>query len=245
MADALRRSLEDLNTVVELFSTFEIPDFARETEFVSLKGETDYPFIGGRLVSSDGQEQGEDDYLSMTQEYVVKGNTSKWTRLSRASYAVGALARFNNNHTFLHPEALKIADRFKLRPVHHNPFMHNVAQLVECIHTVHDGIRLIEELVESPLDATMAQVTPRAGEGIGAVEAPRGLLIHHYVFDEEGTIVKANCVVPTTQNNANIHLDLKALVEKYAKEGMTDEKLELLCSMLVRAYDPCLSCSVH
>jgi sulfhydrogenase subunit alpha len=245
LADALRRCMGDLNTVTELFTTFDMPDFARETEFVSLKGEDDYPFIGGRLVSSDGVERAESEYAFMTQEYVVEGNTSKWTRLSRESFAVGALARFNNNHRFLHEEALRVADRFKLAPVHHNPFMHNVAQLAECVHAVLDSIRLIEELAASPPEETMAQVTPRAGEGVGAVEAPRGLLIHHYTFDEEGTIVKANCVVPTTQNNANIHLDLQDLVKKFAVKGMTDERLELLCSMLVRAYDPCLSCAVH
>jgi len=57
--------------------------------------------------------------------------------------------------------------------------------------------------------------------------------------------VRANCIIPTTQNNANIQHDLGGLVERFAVAGMTDEKLELLCSMLVRAYDPCISCSVH
>jgi coenzyme F420-reducing hydrogenase alpha subunit len=52
-------------------------------------------------------------------------------------------------------------------------------------------------------------------------------------------------VIPTTQNNANIHHDLQRFVEQRATEGMTDEELELGCSMLVRAYDPCVSCSVH
>jgi len=77
------------------------------------------------------------------------------------------------------------------------------------------------------------------------VEVPRGILYHHYEYDKEGRIVRANCVIPTTQNNANIHHDLKSLVEQYAVTGMTDQKLEHLCSMLVRAYDPCISCSVH
>ena len=81
--------------------------------------------------------------------------------------------------------------------------------------------------------------------GVGAVEVPRGILYHHYEYDDRGRIVRANCVIPTTQNNANIHHDMRSLVEQFGREGMTDEKLELLCSMLVRAYDPCISCSVH
>ena len=58
-------------------------------------------------------------------------------------------------------------------------------------------------------------------------------------------LLEADCVIPTTQNHANIQDDLTLLVTQQAREGMTDADLELLCSMLVRAYDPCISCSVH
>ena len=245
LRDELERSLDDLAVAAELFHTFEIPDFVRETEFVSLKGEDEYPFIGGGLISSDGVEHAEHEYLPMTNEYVDKNNTSKWCKLSRESFAVGALARFNNNHSLLHPQALEIASSLGLSPVCHNPFMNNVAQLVECVHVVHDSIRLIDLLLESDSGPTMVPVTPQAGEGVGAVEAPRGILYHYYKYDEKGRITRADCVIPTTQNNANIHHDMHDLVEQFAVQGMTNEKLELLCSMLVRAYDPCISCSVH
>jgi coenzyme F420-reducing hydrogenase alpha subunit len=243
--DALVRASDDLAATADLFRGFEVPDFARETEFVSLKGDGEYPWIGGRLVSSDGVEKAEHEYLAMTNEYVDDNNTSKWTRLSRESFAVGALARFNNNAHLLLPEAVKVASDLGLAPVSHNPFMNNVAQLVECVHCVHDSIRLIDDLVQDPTAETIVPVTPQAGEGVGAVEVPRGILYHHYEYGDDGRVVRANCVIPTTQNNANIHLDMRALVGQFAKEGMTDEKLELLCSMLVRAYDPCISCSVH
>ena len=245
MSDELKRSLEDLETAVSLFSSLQIPDFKRETEFVSLKGESDYPWIGGRLLSTDGVDLPEEEYLKMTNEFVEKNNTSKWCRLSRESFAVGALARFNNSHAYLHPEAARIANMFGLSPVNHNPFMNNIAQLVECVHVTHDSIRLIEELSQMKNAETMAKVEPKAGEGVGAVEVPRGILYHHYTYDEEGRIVRANCVIPTTQNNANIHFDLPELAKKFAVSGMTDGRLELLCSMLVRSYDPCISCSVH
>ncbi len=245
LRDELTRSLDDLDTTVKLFQTFKLPDFARETEFVSLKGENEYPFIGGRLLSTDGIEKAENEYLSMTNEYLDENNTSKWCKLSRDSLAVGALARFNNNHRFLHPRAREVASLLALEPVCHNPFMNNIAQLVECVHVTHNAIGLINELLETDPGPTMVKVTPIQGEGIGAVEAPRGILYHHYKYDKSGHVTKANCVIPTTQNNANIHHDLHNLVEQYAVDGMTNEKLELLCSMLVRSYDPCISCSVH
>ena len=240
----LERAVDDLRAAVELFGTLEIPDFERETEFVSLKAEGEYPFIGGRLISTDGVEMAESDYRDMTNEYVTENNTSKWCKLSRESFAVGALARVNNNYHRLHPKARAAAVQFDLAPVCYNPFMNNVAQLIECVHAAHDSMRLIDQLLDGGGE-TMAPVTPRAGRGVGAVEVPRGILYHEYEYDGDGRIVRANCVIPTTQNNANIQHDLEALVKQYAVEGMTDERLELLASMLVRAYDPCISCSVH
>ena len=241
----LENSVDDLDAAVELFSTLDIPDFVRETEFVSLKGERDYPFIGGQLLSTDGVERAESEYRAMTNEYVTENNTSKWCKLSRESLAVGALARVNNNYHRLHPKARATAVLFDLAPICHNPFMNNVAQLVECVHVLHESIEIIEELLDAGPVETMTPVTPRAGTGIGAVEVPRGILYHEYEYDDTGRVVRANCVIPTTQNNANIHHDIGALAKQFAVKGMTDEKLSLLCSMLVRAYDPCISCSVH
>ncbi len=246
LRDALERSLEDLATSVELVAGFSIPRFARETEFVSLKGESDYAFIGRTAVSSDGVERDVSDYRQMTNEYVVKHSTSKYCRLSRDSFAVGPLARFNNNHEHLHPAAAEVASRLGLEPVCHNPFMAHVARLVECVHATHQAIHLIEEIADTGAsERAAADVEPRAGEGIGAVEAPRGILYHHYEYGANGKIVRANCVIPTTQNHANIQNDLTDLVAQSAETMMQDGEIELLGSMLVRAYDPCISCSVH
>ncbi len=242
----LEQALDDLDATAELLATFEIPDFERETEFVALRGESEYPFIGGRLVSSDGVERAEDEYLEMTNEVVVEGNTSKWSSLSRESYAVGPLARCNLNFELLHPEARRVAANLGLAPLCHNPFMAHVARLVECVHCAHDAIRLVDEIVSAGDEPAMALVAPVAGEGVGAVEAPSGILFHHYRYGGDGRIEKANCVVPTTQNNGNIHRDLPDFVRQMVDRGVNDDqRLELLCSMLVRSYDPCVSCSVH
>lgn len=238
-------SLEDINRAVRLYAGFAIPAFTRETEFVSLQGDADYPWIGGSMVSTDGVKRPEAEYRAMSNEYLDSRNTSKWCRLSRPSLAVGALARCNNNFHLLHPEAAAAAKNLGLTPVCHNPFMNNIAQLIECLHVSHDAIRLIAELLEDSTAPTMIKVTPRAGDGVGAIEVPRGILYHSYRYDRDGYIVSADCVIPTTQNNANIHLDLPALAQQSASSGMTDGELARLCAMLVRAYDPCVSCSVH
>lgn len=237
--------IPDLLKTAELFKTFPIPVFERETEFVSLKGAGKYPFIGGDLVSTDGVCKREDEYRQMTNEYLVEHSTSKWSRLSRKSFAVGALARINNNFEFLHPGAKDVAAALGLAPVVHNPYMNNIAQLVESAHVVLESIELIDELLDTQRDEPRQAVVPRKGVGVGAVEVPRGILYHCYEFDGSGRLVKSDCVIPTSQNHANIQYDLEELVAKCAGEGKSDRELTLLSEMLVRSYDPCISCSVH
>lgn len=248
--DLIRRrlvmSLVDLTHTADLFATLALPGFRRETEFVSLAaGSNGYPFIGGDLVSSDGVRRSEHEYRSMTNEYCVARSTSKWSRLSRQSFAVGALARVNNNFAALSDGAGEVARAFGLAPVNHNPFMNNIAQLVECVHVVEDSIRLIDSLTAASWTQPRQPVVPRAGVGVGAVEVPRGILYHSYEFDPDGRILRADCVIPTSQNHANIQHDIEELARQYADEGKSDREIELAASMLVRAYDPCISCSVH
>jgi len=241
----LEGAMVDLSQTAELFRSFPVPDFSRETEFVSLKGEGDYPFIGGDLVSTDGVRMKEKDYAKMTNEYSVKQSTAKWARLSRDSFAVGALARINNNFVYLHPTARELSESFGLRPVNHNPFMNNIAQLIECVHVTLDSINLINEILDTEWDEPRQPVKHKKGTGVSAVEVPRGILYHSYEFDRDGKIVKSDCVIPTGQNHANIHYDLMALAGEFAEGGKKDADIELLAEMLVRSYDPCISCSVH
>lgn len=236
-------ALEDLEATVQLFSTFELPDFARETEFIALKDPAEFALISGDISSTDTGITAVSDYLGVTNEYCVPQSTAKFTKNARESYAVGALARINNNYDQLRPVAKRACDRLGLKPVCHNPFMNNVAQLVETVHVVEEGIEMIDRLVDRGLEEEERSVGVRVGRGVGAVEAPRGLLIHDYTYDAAGYIVAANCIIPTNQNHASIQHDLEALVPRYMDRG--EDEVRLLCEMLVRSYDPCISCSTH
>ncbi len=241
----LNDAIEDIKQTADLFRTFDIPDFIRKTEFVSLRDDKSYTFIGGDLVSTDGVRKKEHEYKAMTNEYIIEQSTSKWSRLSRESFAVGALARFNNNFDYLHPFAKDMALSFGLVPVNHNPFMNNIAQLIECAHVIMESIQFINHFLNSDLEEPRQPVTPKSGRGVGAVEVPRGILYHCYEFNDQGNIQKCDCVIPTSQNHANIQHDLQALCQEYAEKGSQDRDIELLAQMLVRSYDPCISCSVH
>jgi coenzyme F420-reducing hydrogenase alpha subunit len=123
--------------------------------------------------------------------------------------------------------------------------MNNIAQLVECVHVVAESMGLIDELLGTLWKEPRQAVIPRSGTGIGAVEVPRGILYHSYEFDGDGKIVHCDCVIPTSQNHANIQHDLRELATRCASQGKQDREIELLAQMLVRSYDPCISCSVH
>jgi coenzyme F420-reducing hydrogenase alpha subunit len=234
-----------LDKATEFFLTLRVPEFVRETEFISLHDGENYPYIGGNLVSTDGVVRDENDYLLMTNEYTVDFSTSKFTRVSRDSSAAGALARFNNNYEQLQPRAREAAAAFGLEPVCHNPFMNNIAQLVECHHILENSQTIIDRLLDCDLRNIRVKYEPKAGAATGAVEAPRGVLYHYMETDETGKVIRGDCIIPTTQNNANIHYDLNALAAESLAQGKSEKEVEKLCEMLVRSYDPCISCSVH
>jgi coenzyme F420-reducing hydrogenase alpha subunit len=160
---------------------------------------------------------------------------------------VGALARLNTNYEKLSPMARETAEMFDLLPICYNPFMNNIAQLIEVVHSVEDSIHLINELEAAGLqgqpDYNKPEVKVKAGNGVGAVEVPRGILFHDYTYNAKGICTKANCIIPTNQNHANIELDMKALLPQILDKPQ--KEIELTLEMLVRAYDPCISCSTH
>ena len=245
----LKECVADLQTVAGLVKKLapKLPDFTRETEFIALTKPDEYALYDGDLASTDTGKVPVSEYLSHTNEYIVPISTAKRTKHVRDSYMVGALARFNLNYDKLSPMAKQAAALFGLKPICHNPFMNSIAQLVETVHSVEDSIKLIDEIEAAGLqtqpDYNKPDIKVKAGRGIGAVEVPRGVLFHDYTYNQKGACTKANCIIPTNQNHANIELDMKALLPKILDK--TEKEIELNLEMLVRAYDPCISCSTH
>jgi sulfhydrogenase subunit alpha len=242
LEEALPDGLETIETMKALAGA--IPQFERETEYISLKHPDEYALYEGDIFSSDTGAQPVQNYLDVTNEFIVKHSTSKHTKYNRSSYLVGALARWNNNHSQLGPEALAAAEAMGLKPNCHNPYMNTIAQVVEAVHCILDSVRIIDKLIENGLKNEKPNQTPtRYGRGIGSNEVPRGILFHDYTYDNKGNIVKANCIIPTGQNLANIDDDMVKLVPEIINKSK--EEITLNLEMLVRAYDPCISCSVH
>ncbi len=233
----------DMDATIDLFATLPWPDFNRETEYVCLRKPDEYAFIDGTIVTSDGFSYAIEDYKKVTNEKCVPFSTAKWTHHNRDAYMVGALARFNNNYEQLHPRAKEAAAKLGMKPMVTNTFLNSGAQAVEMVHCVEDSIRIIEELLIRGIKPEQPVAPQRkSGEGVGSCDVPRGILFHHYTY-EDGICVAANCIIPTGQNYSNLHADLQALVPQIVDRPQ--EEIRLTLEMLVRAYDPCISCSTH
>ncbi len=237
--------LADLQTLADLVASLadKLPDFVRETEYVALTSKEHYALYDGDIASSDAGTVPADKYKEFVHEYVVRHSTAKHSKNTRDSYMVGALARFNVNHELLTPGAKKVAEQLGLKAPCHNPFMISVAQLVECVHSVEESMKLIDILLDRGLKTESPVVDVKAGRGVGVIEAPRGFLVHDYEYDRNGVCMTANCVIPTNQNHGNIQKDMEALAPTILDKP--EKEIELTLEMLVRAYDPCISCSAH
>ena len=255
--DAMLKILYDIrpgmNATVELASGLKFPVFERETEYVALlSDDAEYPMLQGDVGSSDGKRVNKYEYKKVTNEFIVPHSSAKHARWHRESYAVGALARFNLNATKLHPKAKEVANTLNMKPKVTNPYLNTVAQLIECVHSLEDSIRILEDFKRKEINYDeeiivglneQNRIKVKAGTGVGAVEVPRGILFHCYEVDEKGIITKANCIIPTSQNVNNIERDMKKLAPEILHKS--DEDITLSLEMLVRAYDPCISCSAH
>ena len=250
---ALKRRLEgareDLGLTAELFTTLKVPEFTRKMEFLSLRDEThdEYDFYGGKLVSTFQPEPTEvSAYRDRVIEKIVPHSAAKHCHSPNApTYMVGSLARFNNSCDRLHPAAKQVAGMLGLERVCHNPFHNNTAQLIECVQCAEHSIELIDQLLTCGLKEEPLVSPKRFGRGAGAAEVPRGVLFHEYELDGKGRIEGANLIIPTGQNLANIEADMRGMLPDLLAADMTREQITLRLEMLVRAYDPCISCATH
>ena len=164
----------------------------------------------------------------------------------QGSYRVGPLARLNISKTMGTPKAdVELAEFKQLAsgPVQGSFYYHH-ARLIDMLY----GIEKIEAILTDPLILD-THVRATAGvnrlEGAGQAEAPRGTLMHHYKVDEDGKITWANLVIATGQNNNAMNKGVLQAAKHYIKDGKFTEGILNRVEAVVRAFDPCLSCSTH
>lgn len=242
--DSFRRSLQDAQqdaaATAKLFAKLKCPKFENETEYFSLHDGSTYPTLYGGLVSQSSKFK-KDEYLKYLEEYHEPYSTANFVVKKDKRYLVGSLARLNNNHRYLSKNAKKMLNSSRMKLPLHNPFMNNFAQAIELVHSIDRCIELCRKLKVQ--EETPAEMKFRKSRGIAITEAPRGTLIHDYEINEKGEITKANIITPTCQSLLNMQEDIRAFLPSIMKLG--EKKIVSEIEKLIRAYDPCFSCSAH
>jgi len=227
---------------VKLVATFDFPELEQDYEFVALRHPDEYPLFDGRLVSNKGLDIPIADFEKHFEELHVEHSTSlHCVHKEHGSYLVGPLARYALNFDRLTPSAQQAARAAKLDEVCRNPFKSIIVRSVETVYACEEALRIIKEY-EKP-EKPAIDIVPKAGIGCGCSEAPRGILYHRYRLDENGVILDAKIVPPTSQNQGIIESDLREFVGRNL--ALSNEKLTWQCEQAVRNYDPCISCSCH
>jgi sulfhydrogenase subunit alpha len=241
MRKRLVEAKNDAFETVDLFSKLKIPQFFRKCEHIAISNQKTYAINIGRLRSTEGLNIHESEYRDYISEKQVPYSTALHSQLkTKGSFMVGPLPRVNLNFGQLSSDAKAAAKRSGVKFPNYNPFVSHLARAIELVHSIDESIDIIDRV---PLKEEQRDIGCRAGFGAAITEAPRGSLYHSYVLDNNGIIRKADLVPPTAHNANNVEKDMHEFLGTMLDEPV--EEIKLKCEMLVRAYDPCISCSTH
>lgn len=234
-------ALEDAQIMAQAFLKIKLPEFSRKTEYICLSAPKEYAIYDGNLTSTINKKIDLKKFCDEIHEEYSSYDIIKKTKYQDKVYMVGSLARINLNYQKLNHHAQELWKKFGISLPSYNSFHNIPAQLVEIVHCIEESQKLIREALASRGKAGLKKYQFKAGRGVGAVEAPRGILIHDYTTDRYGRLTRVNIITPTAQFVNNLEKDVEALIGKKlsAKKARQDLK------KLVRAYDPCMTCSTH
>ncbi len=234
LADGLSEVYEELPELVKFVLSLQeaLPELAAPQACAVSGGPS---LFGDRLTTAVGEVIPADSSIAWLNEQIEPHSHAKVSSFDgQTVYMVGPLARLN----LLMP--IEYAEQLTGAPVSASL----LARAVELKQAAERAMTLIAQLlVEGLHKEKPVAVIPKAGEGTALIEAPRGVLIHSYRFDNMGVCTGANIITPTAINQAAIEASLKALVA--ALDGADYEQIKTACERLVRCFDPCISCAVH
>lgn len=230
----LKIAKEDAIKTIEMFSKFEYPSFKRVAECVSLSKIDSYPYMGLQAKNSNGSQFDINEYKLNISQIEDKEKNSKVALLKNKEFRVGVLSRMNMNNDYLMPEANRQVKKLKLLFPALNPFEVNKLRAIEMLHYIERSLEIVtkHEFKKEPTPI----ITPKAGHGICAVEAPEGIIWLELDYNDSGYVTKANMISPTNQNLKNMEETIKAYLPQII--GLTKKKLNLEVQKLVRSYNP-------
>lgn len=231
---------------IKLFSSFHYPALERECEYLSLQEKDCYASISGEIVSHN-ESFAKKDYKSHLSENIKEYATSKFVLHDGKPYLVGAMARINNNYKNLDvqtkDELFSVLKKIGIKLPFRNPYHNLICQSLEVL----EAINRIIELLENPPVLGRGKLIKkgRRSLGVSAVEAPRGTLFHEYRIGKDGKVEYCNIITPTAQNLNMMEQDIVLLVDVLLGKNVSKKEIVDQVEKLIRAYDPCFSCSTH
>ena len=227
-----------------------------KTHYMALaKGDT-MEFYDGNVHVIDPEGKTTSEFTSQDYMKHVEEKTSKWTyakfaylhdsKTSETIFQVGPTARMNVNKRIATEYANKELEEFKRKygsPAHAT-LLFDYARMIDLLYACERTKQLLEDENTTRTD-TRVKIQPRAGKGIGVVEAPRGTLAHEYTLTQEGHLKSMRLVIPTQVNNAAINLNVKDAATEFIQKGEIRQGLLNRVEMVIRAYDPCIKCATR
>jgi len=242
--ERLRKAREDARITVDLFQELSPPANAvrGSSVYAAIYKMTEYPLVYAEGVATDkGDRVSKEEFSKRYTETSLPYSKAKFGSLDSDVVTVGAMARYNIARGNLHPVAYKLSNELGLGNRLTDRFQNNTAQAIELVHSIERSIDILDNVNLNGIKRST--VFPRAGNGVGITEAPRGILMHHYELDDSGKVKFVNIVTPTSINVASIESDLRTTVP--ILNNTSNSELTSYIEMLIRAYDPCFSCSAH
>ncbi|MEJ5338687.1 MAG: Ni/Fe hydrogenase subunit alpha [Aquificaceae bacterium] len=241
LKEVLEKALDKAMWATERLAELHFPELELSNVlFVSLL-EEDYPILKGNI-HLEGERISPRDFKDFFVEFEVPYSTAKHAMTKDGKvYVVGPLSRFNNAFERLSTLAREMATKVGLEPPVRNPYRSLLVRMIELVHSLERAVHMVREYRRP--EVTRVKVVPKSSEGYGVSEAPRGILWHHYAFDEEGRILSADIVPPTSQNQRVMELVLWEFIRR--QDSPTEELLRDQAEPIIRSFDPCISCATH
>jgi coenzyme F420-reducing hydrogenase alpha subunit len=244
MAVRLEALVADTIATAELFHSFEVPQFETSGDMLALVDSADYAIYGGEVAALDGGwRRPASEYRDFISETVVGHSNAKHSTVDGRTFMVGSLPRINLSAGQLMPRAAGMLAKLGIEAPSRNSFLNNVCQAVELVDAAERCAMYIDQLLGIGGSSKPEAFSVHASSGAAASEAPRGTLYHAYGIDDDGIIVSGDIITPTAQNLGNLEADMRVFAPTIA--DLPKDEFILGMEKLVRAYDPCLSCSVH
>lgn len=243
LKEVLKKDLPIAEKTIKLFSELNYPKFERKSMHLCLQEKDRYAHLSGE-VASDNHIIKTADYKKHLKENIKEYATSKFVLHEGKPYLTGSLVRLNNNNQFLQKETKYLLEKYNIKLPLNSPFQNNIAQAVEIYDTILYCINILDEIEKNKDKQDKTSITGKHGRGVSAVEAPRGTLFHEYEV-KDGKVTYCNIITPTAQNLNQMEIDItnyvQSLIDKKKAKSAIVEEIE----KLIRAYDPCFSCSTH